>query len=160
MALLWKKNSGFTDYADQVFHLLQKNLSSAVDNFVDDKFPSIKDGLMAWRPHVDLKETDKEFILKADIPGVDKKDLLVEISHDVLSISGERKVEEKKSHHQHHWTERFHGRFSRSFSVPDNLVEQQKIDARFENGVLTVILKKKPARNVKAKDPSKRIEIK
>ena len=160
MALLWKKSSNISDYADQIFNLLQKNLTHAVDSFVDDKFPAIKNGLMAWRPHVELKETNKAFILKADIPGVDKKDLKVEISHDVLTISGERKSETKSANHTHHWTERFHGKFSRSFSLPDDLVDQKKIEARFENGVLTVIMQKKPSNGGKKAAQTTSIDIK
>jgi HSP20 family protein len=160
MPIIWKKRDHFNGYADQIFHLLQRNLTQAVDNFVDGRFPDLKKQLMVWRPRVDLKETDKEYILTADIPGVEKKDLNIEFNQGILTIKGERKTEEHKNEEKSHYTERFHGKFMRSFGVDEDAIDQEKINAKFENGVLTVTLKKKPGAHTNNKGSGKTIEIK
>ncbi len=158
MSIFSKKSTVISDYIDQIFDLLQKNLAHIFDNFVDGKFPAIKNSIMAWRPHIDLRETEKEFILKADIPGITKQDLNIELSEDVLTISGERKTETHHAEDKYHWTERFHGKFARAFSLPTNMIDKTKIDAEFENGVLKLVLKKKVEK--KSKKSAKKIDIK
>lgn len=94
---------------------------------------------MAWRPSVDITEEDKEFLIKVEIPEVEKKDLKVEVENGVLSISGERQGETtgKKQHR----TERFYGRFERSFTVPEN-VREDGVSAEMKNGMLYIHLAK------------------
>lgn len=93
----------------------------------------------SWTPIVDISETPKEFVITAELPGVSKKDIKVEIDHGVLTISGERHFEEKEDAKKHHRIERFYGNFSRSFTLPDS-INQEKIKAEFKDGLLTVKL--------------------
>jgi len=159
MALkLLRKYDNFADYAENIMNLLNKNMLHMVDQFVDSKLPALRGGIMAWHPHIDLKETPKEYILHVDIPGVKKQDISVKIENGILFIRGERKCEEKHADDTHHWMERFHGKFLRSFRVPEDVVEQKDVDAKIDSGVLTIVLKKKL--NVKNKKSGKRVNIK
>ena len=94
-----------------------------------------------WNPEIDIKETDKLFLLKADIPGLSKKDIKVNINGDQLSISGERKEQVDDSNDYYHYRERSVGKFHRSFTLPES-INKDKIHARFKNGILSVELEK------------------
>ena len=94
-----------------------------------------------WRPRVDIAETESDFILTADLPGVVKDDVLVNFEDDTLVISGERKQEKTEEETNYYRTERIYGRFSRSFTFPKG-IEVAKIGASFDNGVLKVIVPK------------------
>ncbi len=96
------------------------------------------------RPRVDLKSTDKEYILTADLPGCDKKDIHVYLKDNILTIRGEHKSEEKQENDAYFYQERYSGSFERSIYLPENTVESDKINAKFENGVLTVKIEKLP----------------
>ena len=95
-----------------------------------------------WKPDVDLNETDKSFIIKADIAGLTKKDIKINIVDSVLTISGNRNNEKDEEGDCFHYRERLKGTFSRSFNLPE-IVDEDKITANFKNGTLTVELEKK-----------------
>lgn len=101
-------------------------------------------------PKVDVAETDKALTLTADLPGVEEKDIALTVTDNVLTLSGERKSESEGSDRNYRVVERSHGRFTRSFQLPDG-VEVDQITARFDKGVLTVVLPKaeRPATEVK-----------
>ena len=94
-----------------------------------------------WSPHVDIAETNKEFVIKAEIPEIEKKDVKVHVDKGVLSICGERKQEKEKKGKKFHRVERSYGSFSRSFSLPDN-VDETKVKATFKNGILSLRIPK------------------
>ena len=94
-----------------------------------------------WSPAVDVKETDNSFVLTADIPGLIKKDILVNVANGKLSISGERTYETDQENDNYHYRERRFGTFDRSFKLPDT-VDEEKISASFKNGILIVALPK------------------
>jgi len=77
-----------------------------------------------WSPSVDIVENDDEFQIKAELPGVPKDDISVDVNNGVVTISGERKNEYKDE--KEHRIERFYGRFSRSFSLPENVRDQNR----------------------------------
>jgi HSP20 family protein len=95
-----------------------------------------------WSPSVDLTETKDSFLVKAELPGLEAKDVDVSVSGNVLTIKGEKKKEEEEKDEHHHYVERYYGTFQRSFQLPAN-VKAEKIDATFEKGVLKVTLPKK-----------------
>lgn len=97
-----------------------------------------------WSPAVDIYETENDLVLKADIPDVDLKDIDVRVENQTLTISGERKFEQKDESKGYHRIERSYGSFVRSFAVP-NTFDTDRISANFKNGVLTVTLPKKEA---------------
>jgi len=96
----------------------------------------------AWIPRVDIAETDDEIIVRADIPGMEKDEIKVTLSDNILTISGEKKIERDEKRENYHRVERVFGSFSRSFYIPTN-VEADKIKASYKNGVLEVVLPKK-----------------
>jgi HSP20 family protein len=96
----------------------------------------------AWSPAVDIMEKWDEFILTMELPGVDQKAIDIKVEGDVLTIKGERQLEEEIKQKDYHRLERPYGRFSRSFSLP-NTVEQEKVKASHKDGILRVILPKK-----------------
>ena len=94
-----------------------------------------------WSPAVDVKETDNSFILTADIPGLTKKDIKVNVANRKLSISGERSYETNHENDNYHYRERRFGTFDRSFNLPET-VDEENISASFKNGILSIQLPK------------------
>jgi HSP20 family protein len=93
-------------------------------------------------PNVEVKENGKGYTICVELPGLDEKDVKVTIENDLLSISGEKKVE--RSDEKTHFSERSYGSFTRSFSLPDD-ADRGSIAARFAKGVLTVEIAKATA---------------
>ena len=108
-------------------------------------------GMPDWAPSVDISEAEDKYQIKADLPGVDKKDITVSLQDNVIRISGEKKTEtESGKDTKNHRTERFFGSFSRSFVLPES-VDEDQIDASYQDGVLTLDIpksKKSPAEPV------------
>jgi HSP20 family protein len=94
-----------------------------------------------WWPTADISESKDNFIIKAELPGVDAKDVNVSISGDILTIKGEKKKEEEEKDEHHYRAERYYGSFQRSFQLPTG-VQADKIEAAFDKGVLRVTLPK------------------
>ncbi len=132
--------------------------SYALDSYFDEIFPSLGTGFFTKGsyPKVDISENDKNLEIVAEIPGLNKDQVKVELNNGILSISGEKKeeVEDKKKNYVH--KELKHSSFYRSFSVGDN-VNEENIDAKFENGVLTITL---PKTEPTPKPEPKQIEVK
>lgn len=97
--------------------------------------------LMAWTPACDIYETDKEVVLKIELPEVKREAVEVTLDNNVLVMKGERKFEEKTDREDYHRIERRYGEFMRSFTLPP-YVDAKKIDAEFKEGMLTVTLPK------------------
>ena len=92
-------------------------------------------------PAVDVTETETEFLLSADMPGIDKKDVSIDIHDGVITIKGESAIDNEKSTDDYRIRERQLGSFNRSFRLPDN-VNEVKVAAKFKNGVLKITLPK------------------
>jgi HSP20 family protein len=99
------------------------------------------DGAAAW-PRVSLWDAGENLVLKADLPGVSEKDIQLQLTEDVLTLSGTRKVEQPQGYSVHR-QERLPMRFSRSFTLPSR-VQGNDIGATLKDGVLTVTLPKTP----------------
>jgi HSP20 family protein len=95
-----------------------------------------------WAPAVDIYETENELVVKADLPDVEAKDIDVRVENQTLTIAGERKFAAATNDKGYHRIERSYGNFVRSFAVP-NAFDTDKINAAYNNGVLTVTLTKK-----------------
>jgi HSP20 family protein len=102
-----------------------------------------------WAPAVDILETDNELILKADVPGVDLKDIDIQLENGTLTLKGQRKFEKEEGNKGFHRLERSYGSFVRYFTVPET-VDSEHVQADFHNGVLTVTLPKKEIAKPKA----------
>jgi HSP20 family protein len=94
-----------------------------------------------WVPAMDLVETEDALILKADLPGLERDDVNIEIKDQVLTVSGERKSEHEEKADGFHRVERAYGGFSRSLTLPEG-VAAEKIEANFDKGVLEVRIPK------------------
>ena len=102
-----------------------------------------------WAPAVDIQETDKEFVIKAELPEVKKEEVKVSIKDGVLTIEGERKLEKEDKSKKFHRVERFYGKFVRSFTMPEN-TDDKSVRADFKEGVLNVHIAKTEAAKPKA----------
>jgi len=94
-----------------------------------------------WTPRTDVAETKDSVTIKAELPGLEAKDVEVSLSGDMLTIKGEKKQEKEEKDEHHHLVERTYGAFSRMVQLPAP-VAADKIKANFKNGVLTVTLPK------------------
>ncbi len=95
-----------------------------------------------WQPRVDIKEEPKRFVIAADIPGVDPKDIEIHMEKGVLSIKGERNAETRSEDGKFTRVERVHGSFYRRFALPDT-ADAEQISASGRNGVLEIVIPKK-----------------
>jgi len=109
--------------------------------------------LFDWSPSVDISETETEYLIRADLPAVKKEDVHITFDDGLLTISGERQQKTEDKTEKSHRVETLYGRFSRSFSLPEN-VDAAKIRAESKDGVITVHVAK--ART----EPKKPTEIK
>lgn len=100
--------------------------------------------IAALSPAVDLGEDEKSYLVSAELPGVRREDVTVELHEDVLTIRGEKKSERDEKKDRSHWIERSYGSFSRSFTLPPNAVADE-LKASFKDGVLSVEIPKKEA---------------
>lgn len=114
-------------------------------------WPESKESLISaeWSPLVDITEDEKEYLVKAEIPGVKKEDLKVKVEDGTLSITGERRSEKEEKNKKHHRIERSYGSFERSFTLPDD-ADAGKISSEFKDGLLQVHLAKNPNARPKA----------
>jgi HSP20 family protein len=103
-------------------------------------------------PAVDVAEA---YVIKAELPGLDEKNIEVKVANGVLSIKGEKHEEKEEKEKDYYRRERSFGSFERSFQLPDN-IEDDKIEANFKNGVLSVTLPK----SAEAQQQAKKIEVK
>jgi HSP20 family protein len=120
-----------------IFDNMDKMISSVFDN--DWNFPVRS--TTNWSPAVDVKESDSSFTLTADIPVLTKKEVKVNVTDNVLTICGERIVQNEKDSGNFHYRERHFGTFNRSFNLPET-VKEDDISASFKNGILTINLPK------------------
>jgi HSP20 family protein len=121
------------------FRLLPNRMERLFD---EPLFRHAEEGPMkAWVPPCDIFETDKELVMKFELPEVKKEDVEVKLEQNVLTLHGERRFEEKTDRENYHRVERHYGEFLRSFNVP-LYVDAAKINAEFRDGVLTIKLPK------------------
>ena len=103
-----------------------------------------------WVPTVDVEEDDQEYLIKAEVPEVDKKDIKITVQNGVLTIQGQRRRETKENGHRARRVERAYGMFVRSFTLPED-VDDERIRAEFKDGMLRLHLPKteKPERQAR-----------
>lgn len=134
----------------------QRALNSLFDDFFsgfetapfDEKFG-------AFNPKIDMTEDEKEIKVTAELPGLEEKDIDVNLSKDILTIRGEKSQEKEEKGRETYYSERSYGSFSRSIQIPSE-VEHDKIDATFKKGVLNITLPK----IAKPVEQQKKIQIK
>jgi len=120
-------------------------LAPTMDDFIEKFFygwPQFeREADISWSPRVDVNESEKEIIIEAELPGISKEDVKVEVKNNTLTISGERKQEKKTEKNNFYRIERHYGKFERSFGLPET-VQTDKVNAKFKDGILTLTLPK------------------
>ena len=116
---------------------IQSEMNRLFNTFFETPTTGNGGSLRRWIPAMDLVETDNEFILKADLPGLTESDVKIEVEDNVLTISGERKSEREESQEGYYRVERAFGSFRRSLTLPEG-VDPEAVRASFERGVLEV----------------------
>jgi HSP20 family protein len=94
-----------------------------------------------FTPRVDVIEKETQFWVHVALPGLKKEEINIDLAKNVMTISGERKLKNENKEDKYHMVENFYGKFSRSFTLPEN-VDSTKIDAQFEDGILNVSIPK------------------
>ncbi|MDE2221176.1 MAG: Hsp20/alpha crystallin family protein [Gammaproteobacteria bacterium] len=120
-------------------------LHRELDQLFGDTFANTADGnqIVAWTPSVDVHEEPDRYTVRADLPGVEAKDIHVTAEEGVLTIRGSRRIEQRENHKGYERLERVAGDFLRRFSLPEN-ARAEEIKARHANGVLEVVIPKTP----------------
>jgi len=122
-----------------------QTLQSRMSRLFEDQYGSRDEALMnsgAFVPPVDIYEDQHGIQLKLEVPGIDEKDLNINVENNVLTVSGERKFEREQKEENFHRIERRYGSFTRSFTLP-NTVDTEKITADYNSGVLSIRLVKR-----------------
>lgn len=127
-------------------------MNSLFDDFWGDSLPSFGNGGAGeFLPQVDVSETDKELRITAELPGLEEKDVEVEVTDHLLTIKGEKNVEKEEEDGDFCHSERSYGCFQRAIALPQG-IDADKVKAKFKNGVLKVTIPKKPeAQNARRK---------
>jgi len=124
------------------------------DRFFDEwDMPSLFDEDIKWVPAFDMKENEKEYLISAELPGIDIKDVDITLSDGLLTVKGEKKHEKEDKGEDYHRIERRYGSFNRSFRIPGK-VDTDKVDANYKNGILKLTLPKAE------ESKTKKIEVK
>lgn len=131
---------------NQLDPLFPSSFGGVLDKFFNESFRTVQ---RQFSPAVDISEDEKGFELQVAVPGMKKSDFKVDLTEGRLTVSGERKIEEKKEGKNFHNIETQYGSFSRSFYVPDNVLSDQ-IEAVYEDGVLKINLPKAEKKLAKA----------
>lgn len=123
------------------FDALRRSMDRLFDDFLRGDTDEVIES--RWIPSADLSEDNDNYVIHAEIPGMDKKDIKLTLRDNVLTISGEKKLEREKKDHTFHLVERSFGQFTRSFDLRAR-VDENGIKAEFKDGVLEVTLPKAP----------------
>ena len=130
--LKWTHKRNMFNIFDEVEQMMYKALGH-----------SLEDGArkLSYSPLMNVSETESNYLVMMDLPGVEKKDVEVNLKNGILTVSGERKTSEKGDEKSRIWYETTYGAFSRSFKLTLDIVEE-KIKAKFNNGVLNITIPK------------------
>ena len=140
---------GNSDDFFKTFREMQRDVDSVFNNFLTGRNPQAGTCMM---PNADVYETEDAYVFEFELPGFKKDDVKVKVEDNVLTVSSEVKEEKKEEKDKnYHIVERRYGAFKRQFSLPEN-VDVEKIDAKFENGVLKLKVQKKEEEKKKAID--------
>jgi HSP20 family protein len=120
---------------------IQNEMNRLFNSVFDTPLPNGSAGVRRWIPAMDLVETDDDFVLRADLPGLSEGDVNIELEDNVLTVSGERKSEHEERKEGYYRVERASGSFSRSLTLPEG-VNADAIKASFDKGVLEVRIPK------------------
>jgi HSP20 family protein len=123
-----------------------RDMEGLFDRYSNLVVPGLRSGgevgkVFDWRPSVDISETKKDYLIKAELPEVEREDVHVSVENGLLTISGERNYEKEEDTETQHRVESMYGRFSRSFTLPTD-ADDMNISAKSKNGILKVRIPK------------------
>jgi HSP20 family protein len=130
---IWRPFAGLENFTSQINNLFDETL--------DRGWSSASSAGTIWTPAVDVLESKDSYLLRAELPGMNKEDFNLEVKNGMLTISGERKLEQPVSNVQYRSVERIAGKFSRSFYLPQT-VQQDGIQATYREGILEIYVPK------------------
>jgi HSP20 family protein len=132
--------------------LVKRNLNGYLPSVFDAFFNNAdlaENSVMFTRPEFNVYENEKDFVVEAAVPGLEKKDFNIEVNDNVLEISSQKEMKEEKAEEKYYYRGFCYGSFKKSYSLPDN-VDKEKISADYQNGILKVVIPKdKEAKIVK-----------
>ncbi|HYA90528.1 MAG TPA: Hsp20/alpha crystallin family protein [Thermodesulfobacteriota bacterium] len=134
---VWKPSREFVPFRQ--FERMTRDFDQLWDSFFGGGSKGRAEG--EWLPSLDLAETDNELVVKAELPGMDSKDIDISLSDGMLTIKGEKKQEKEEKKSDYHFIERSYGAFTRSIRLPKQ-VQREKISASYKNGLLRITLPK------------------
>jgi HSP20 family protein len=135
----WKPFGELTPFRE--FDRMSKEMDRLLDFFLEGGLRRRTEEAGEWLPSLNVAETKNELVVKAEVPGMDFKDIDISLSDGVLTIKGEKKQEKEEKEADYHLVERSYGVFTRSIPLPQE-VESDKISASYKGGVLKVTLPK------------------
>jgi len=135
---LWRPFRELTPFRD--FERMRREMDRIWDTFFERGI-SRGEEEEGWLPSLDVAETKNEIVVKAEVPGMDPKDIDISLSDGLLTIKGEKKQEREEKEENYHLVERSYGSFTRSIRLPKE-IQSDKINASYKNGVLKVVLPK------------------
>ncbi len=145
----WRNKSRSRGGSEPLEHPLARfraDIESLFDRFRREPWglgpPNLLEGAGPF-PQLDLAESDREVTIRAELPGVQPKDVKIEVTGNVLKLSGEKSAEKEEQGRDYHYCERQFGSFSRMVQLPTT-VDPGKVDATYKDGVLTITLAKHP----------------
>lgn len=127
--------------------MIPNHMMSMFDSLLNESAGKFERNVF-FTPRTDVVENEKSFQLMVSLPGMKKEDIQIGIEGDVLTISGERKLNSDTKSEKIHMVESYYGKFSRSFNLPEH-VDKQKIDASFTDGILHLSLPKTEVKDLK-----------
>jgi HSP20 family protein len=122
---------------------MKRDLDRLFDRFWEGDFSQLP-AMGDWAPALDVSETKDAVMVKAEVPGMEAKDIELSLDGDILTLKSEKKQEKEEKEEQYYRVERSYGAFARTFRLPAS-VDGSKVSASFKNGLLTVTLPKAPA---------------
>ena len=135
----WTPLREVTPFRD--FERMRREMDRLWDSFFDVGLKKEGKNEVQWLPTLDISETKNDLVVKAELPGMDLKDIDVSLNDVMLTIKGERKQEKEEKEENYHLVERTYGSFYRSVRLPKE-VKHDKVKASFKNGVLKIVLPK------------------
>lgn len=138
-----------------MFLSMRDEMDRMFDSFLGSSFEQTPFEGRGFSPQMDVSENDKEIRVAVELPGMDENDVQVSLNRNMLTVSGEKKIEKEDKSQNYHRIERSYGSFSRSIPLPEG-IDQNKIEAAFKKGVLSVVLPK----TAQAEKDHKQIKVK
>jgi HSP20 family protein len=148
----WKPPGKLTPFRE--FEGMRRDMDRLWESFFERGVLRRTEEEGGWYPSLDVAETKNELVLKAEVPGMEPKDIDISLSDGTLTIKGEKRHEKEEKEEDYHLVERSYGAFTRSIQLPSE-VQREKISASYKNGVLRIVLPK----SEEAKKKEVKIEV-